>query len=1381
MCGINRYFIAIILILVFICKTSGQNGKTDFYFHSIKESNTQRAISTITQDEQGFMWIGTNGVGLNKFNGLDFTYYKQRWNNPNTISSSLIHINYVDNKNRLWVGTESGLNLYDREQDRFTRIELPGNLGNDSAISVSAITESENGELFVGTLANGIYTIDPESLESAYVTVKHTSQTKDLLVNALVADEHGKIFAGTIEGLFEYSLTDKRFVPSKFETGEDTIMISKPIQSLLLDNDGSLWVGTIADGLIKITSLEKFPDIQYFSITGKRVLCLIQDSNDNILCGTENDGLFILVKNGNVVKNYRYNKFDKNSIKSNSVWSLFLDKQERVWIGYYNKGIGVYDPFYDKFNSIESLPNIPNSLESGSVTGIVKDSKGLFWIGMDGGGIDVYNHKDRDFIHLLDSDNSIALGLKSGDVQTVFIDSKGNLWAGTWNSGLYYLEKNSKSFKNYNTKNTNGSIASNRILSFSEDSTGNIWIGTFLKGIHSYSPKTKKFTSHNSKPFLEQGLHYTDIRKVLVDRKDNIWLGTTRGLFKVTRQTHGDFTVASLNEQMYESLGNQGDGFFILSLYEDNQGKLWVGTDGDGLCRYNPNEDSFFWYNNIEGVEQETVSSIMTDDNNNIWFGGNQGLSKLDIETNSFTNYTKNDGLLVNDFNNNAVLKDDDGTLYFGSYEGISFFKPENILLNQNPPSLYFSDLKLFNSSVDPQDKDSPLKKVLSETESLVLNSKQSVFTIEYTGIGYTRPDENQYAYYLKGFENTWNFVGNTRSATYTNLAKGNYTFLVKAANNDGVWNEHPIALNIEVLPPWWATNIAFISYFLLMALLTYIAYRIISERIKEKRLVKFERDKRLQEEALNDRKIQFFTNISHEFRTPLTLIQNPLEDIIHSKDFHFPDNIMEKHKIIRKNTARLARLIDELLDFRKLQFDKMSVKASEIEAVRFVQEITAYFEEEAAQRNILMSVEADSPTILIWGDPGMLEKIIFNILSNAFKATPENGAVNVRVSICENDILLPLVNEKETVQAIEIAIEDTGLGMKQEQIANIFERFYQAKEMNQQYYGGTGIGLEVVSSFIKLHKGKILVDSKENIGTKFSILLPMGNGHFETSELFLKQSESSYTGELLTNEINPVLETKPLQVKKKTLLIIEDNPELRSYLKGELQNDYIIVEAINGKYGIDTARKMIPDVIVTDVLMPEMDGYEFCELLRQDLKTSHIPILMLTAKALSEDWVKGIDSGADVYLSKPFEMKVLRSQLRQLIRSRQLLFNKYFGTIVHTDIPDNASSLDKDFIVKVLKYIHDNIDDSKLNVEHLAEELLLSRSQLYRKIKALTGQTANEFLKSVRLEKAKEMIENTNDSIGEISFKVGFSSPSYFTSCFKTHFGILPTEIKNE
>ncbi|MGB7395474.1 MAG: two-component regulator propeller domain-containing protein, partial [Pricia sp.] len=1064
---------------------------------------------------------------------------------------------------------------------------------------------------------------------------------------------------------------------------------------------------------------------------------------------------------------------------SNSVWSLFNDRRERIWIGYYNEGVGINDRSYDKFSDIESLPSVSNSLQSGSVTGITKDGRGRFWIGMNGGGVDVYNPKNQGFVHLSDTENPIASGLTALDVQTVFMDSKDNFWVGTWNSGIFYLERDGKTFKNFNIGTTDGAIKSNRILSFAEDDQGVIWIGTFLNGLHSYHPETREFKFYDTPPFTAHEIIYADIRKVLVDSEGSLWLGTTRGLFKIERNGRTDFKVLPMTEAMYEPIGNGSGSHSVLSLFEDGDGNFWIGTDGDGLCKYDRQNDAFTWFGQGEGMEQETVSAI-TESGKHLWFGGNKGLSKLDIESGSLVNFTKQDGLLANDFNNNSVFKDDDGSLYFGSYKGVNYFMPGTIPLNQNSPTLYFSALKLFNKSVEPGAKGSPLQNVLSQTPNLKLGHDQSVFTIDYVGINYTRPEQNEYAYMLEGFEDAYNYVGNSRSATYTNLPKGNYVFKVKAANNDGLWNEDPISLPIEIVPPWWATNLAIACYFIATLLLLFLAYRIFYDRIKERRMIKLERERRVQEEALNDRKIQFFTNISHEFRTPLTLITNPLADIMDDTGTVLPKKVRDKHRVIQKNTARLSRLVDELLDFRKLQLDKMPVRASRIDAVPFVREITDYFEDEALQRNILLSVESDAEELIVWSDAGMLEKIVFNILSNAFKATPENGAVSVSVSSCDSNVAFPLIDNDKLLPAMEILITDTGSGIKKKELDHIFERFYQAEEMNQQYYGGTGIGLEVVRNFVALHKGKIEVDSEEKSGTAFKIILPLGNEHFEFKELFLKKESAEALSEEMEDIPMASEETvDKTSTKKNTLLLVEDNAELRSYLKDALKRDYIITEAANGKEALALAGKLIPDIIVTDVVMPEMDGKEFCTRLRDDLKTSHIPVLMLSAKAMGDDLVEGIEAGADVYLSKPFEMKVLQSQLKQLILNRQLLFNKYFGGIVKTGIDDSGNSLDKDFITKVLKYVHANIDDPNLNVENLADELQLSRSQLYRKIKALTGQTANQFLRAVRLEKSKEMILEGNDSIGEISFKVGFSSPSYFTSCFKSHFGILPTEVK--
>ena len=540
------------------------------------------------------------------------------------------------------------------------------------------------------------------------------------------------------------------------------------------------------------------------------------------------------------------------------------------------------------------------------------------------------------------------------------------------------------------------------------------------------------------------------------------------------------------------------------------------------------------------------------------------------------------------------------------------------------------------------------------------------------------------------------------------------------------------------------------------------------------------ERQKYKQFQALNAKKIQFFTNISHEFRTPLTLILTPLEDLIEGHNNSLSNEVIEKHNIIYKNAKRLSRLINELMDFRKLQFNKLSINASQINLVPFVKEVVSHFEEEAILKNISLHVEHDSADLLIWSDPSMLEKIIFNLLSNAFKASSIKGLITIEIKNAKDLILLPLVDTNKPVEAVEIIVKDTGVGIEEKDIPKVFDRFYQGNESNGQYYGGTGIGLEMVKNFVDLNKGKIILTSKKNVGTQFKIYLPLGYNHLKENTINTDQKEifNQYS-DSKKSELNTELKEDKDIENKKIILIVDDNVELRNYIKNELKGDYTIKEAENGLEGLEKANKYMPDLIISDVMMPIMDGFEFCERIKSDIKTSHIPILMVTAKGMQIDKLKGIDSGADVYLNKPFNMKVLKSHLKQLITSRQILFDKYFNGVHNSIIAENSTSLDKEFMNTVLTYINDNISDEKLNVEHLANQLFLSRSKLYRKIKALTGDTANEFIRKVRLEKAKQIIEQSDLTISEVCYKVGFSSPSYFTKCFKDYFGVLPTNIK--
>ncbi|NMH88356.1 hybrid sensor histidine kinase/response regulator transcription factor [Flavivirga algicola] len=1381
----NIFYFFVYYILLLPISIWSQESQEEFHFVNIKEGIAKTGISNIIQDHYGFIWIGTSGTGLYKFDGIDYTVYKHRLQDTTSLSSSRIECSYLDTKNRLWIGTENGLNLYDRALDRFKRITLDAaNLNREFILSLE---EDSSNNLLIGTHGLGLFKLNLSTFSIEKVLNSTSENGSQLYINSIQHSKQGKTFVGTNFGLKEIDLANNKLIHTRLFL-KDKKSIDTDIE-LFIDSKNNLWVGSqINKGLSKCILSDDINsnviEVKELKFSTKKIMDIIELSDNTLIVGTENDGLFHIKGNGDVIKNYVSSKTEENSILHNSIWSLFLDKNNRIWMGYFNSGVAVSDKLYDKFLNIKSLPTNDNSLRVSSVMGMVEDRSKIIWIATDGGGIDIYNPKTSLIKHVSSNDKSIYSGLTSNYIKTLFIDSQGNIWAGSWDSGIFLLKKGENKFVNYNIENTLGGLKSNTIVSFSEDSSGIIWIGTFGQGLHSYNPKIKRFKKYDSDAFVKSGLNRRNIRKVLVDSKDAIWIGTTNGLFRVDKLNNkGTFEISALGKKMTELYKNSSDANHILSIYEDSNDNIWIGTRGAGICKYDKIKDEFIWYNKFTGFNEENVSAIIEADNGDLWISGNSGLTKIDLQDFDFTNYTTNDGLLSNDFNFGSVLKGTDGLLYFGNFKGVDYFNPEQIKINTSPPSLYLTDFKLFNEKVIPKIEKSPLNKVISETDSICLTHKQSVFTIEYSGINYTRPEKNNYAYYLEGYETTWNYVGQKRSATYTNLDAGSYIFKLKAANNDGVWNENPLKLKIEVLPPWWRTNWAIFSYLLLFLFGIFLLNQLTQSRIKEKELIRNERLQQVQKDELNKKKIQFFTNISHEFRTPLTLILNPLKDILNNTELDLPQKVKNKHAIIYKNTDRLYRLINELMDLRKLELRKMNVRAEKINLIKFSENIVSYFQEEAFRKNILLNVSADMPDIMVWADTKMLEKIIFNLLSNAIKVTPDGGTITIELLSTDQLHVLPLIDNSKPVDAIEIVISDTGPGLNEDQVSKIFERFYQVEGQNKTYFGGTGIGLEVVQNFVKLHKGVIDVKSQVGEGTTFKILLASGNTHFSEKEII--SSESAWHDKkedfltMPTVEIDEQSDTDIQFHKTDTVLVVEDNVELRDYLKLELSDQYKVLLANNGKEGIKIARESFPDVIITDVIMPEMDGFEFCKIIKTDSSTSHIPLLMLTAKATIENRIEGIENGADAYMVKPFDLKLLKLRLTQLIKSRQLIFDKYFSAISGAEDNANTTSIDKEFIQKLLNYINDNIGDSSLGVEELAAHLNLSRSQLYRKVKALTGQTINEFVRRIRLERSKQILEKGSSSISEACYSVGFASPSYFSKCFKAHFGILPTEIK--
>jgi signal transduction histidine kinase/ligand-binding sensor domain-containing protein/DNA-binding response OmpR family regulator len=1376
---LKKYFY--FLFFAFAFKMHSQHKYESYQFIDIKESASKRPVSSVVQDPKGFIWVGTNGAGLFKYDGVNYIGYEFNSKKKGSINSNIIYTTYIDKSGQLWVGTSEGLCWYNRELDEFNNVEIRDAIvkGYKESISIKSIIQDDNSNLLLGSYGYGLLKLDLKT-KNVSLVLSPIINTGNTQVNDIIKNKKGQVYLGTNHGLI---LLDKNYNASQVYA--DVLKqkpLIEPIESLMIDAEESIWVGTLLNGLIKINR-NQTTDSKIFPISKNKIFSIIELDQNYILCSTENKGLFLLNKNGEIIQEYVHSKYDNHSVKSNSVWKLYKDNESRVWVGYYNKGLGVFEKLNKKFNSIESLANNENSLQTSSVTSVIKDNSGKLWISTEGGGIDIFDPVSKKIIHVNSRNQSVYQGLNADDVQSIFMDSKNNIWVGSWNHGIYFLKSGTKNFINYTASNGSG-LLSNRVFSFAEDKNQRIWIGTFMSGLHYYDITKGKIFHCNSKPFTDSKLDISLIRKLLIDSDNVLWVGTISGLFQINLNNNPSWKIIALKDKMEQNFQKNNGVQTILSLHESNDKKIWIGTDGGGLFSYDKVKSAFSNYDEFPNFSEKSVSSIISSKDGSIWVSGRSGITKLDLKNKASINYTIDDGLLSNDFNNNAVYKDKNGDLFFGSYDGLNYFNPAQIVKNRNELPLYFSDFKLFNKSVPIGKKDGVLTKVISETSSITLNHNQSVFTIDYIGVNYSYLKKNEYAYYLEGLEDNWNYVGNKRSATYTNLEPGDYVFKVKSADRGGEWNNKPLELKITVLPPWWKSKLAFLLYFVTFSSLILYLNKYNQNKFKEKQARNLESERVVQIEKLNTKKLQFFTNISHEFRTPLTLIINPLEDIIDHKKEAVSAEVYEKLKVIHKSSDRLSRLINELMDFNKLQFNKMPLLVQKIEIVSFVKDVIDYFQEEVKTRSIKIDFESVAEKIEDWLDPKMFEKIIFNVVSNAIKFTPDKGEIRVTVKKNIDKMIFPLINNEDLFDSFSIAIADTGNGIDKKDLKKIFDRFYQVNNANKVYYGTTGIGLEVVKEFVELHKGIIAVESELGIGTKFTLTFPMGSSFFAQNEISIEQfkNKKNKKQEIEVNTESVLSKkTEEKEVEKiHTILIVEDNHELRNYLKNELKKIYKVIIAENGERGYELAQEKLPDLILTDVIMPRMNGIELCKKIKTDVRTSHIPLIMLSAKAMIKDKLEGIDSGADMYLSKPFDMNILKSSLSQLITSRQIMFNKFY-TGLTKKAKEKTTTLDNDFIQKTLQFINENISEPELSVELLSSKVFLSRSQLYRKVKTLTGVSVNEFIRNVRLEKARILIEEGNNNINEISYKVGFTSPSYFTKCYKTKFGHLPTHVKKE
>ena len=1366
---IRCFFLVLIMLFGLTDYSLGQIWFDQLSFIEQTKVSSKQAITSIIQDEQGMVWIGTFGAGLYRFDGINYEAYKHDWNDSTSLNSNLVYQLFIDDKKRLWAGTDAGLNLYNKDLDRFENISLKANFELATHFSARRIIQDNQGYLYTNTYGPELFKINPNELTVEEIDLD-IGVENSYLINAFAKNQKGEIFLGTSIGLMQ--VKDDRVT----REGMPEELNGVYIESMTIDATDNIWLGSFKQGVIKVHKVRGAYQAQQFAISDKKVLSMLS-MEDKVLVGTENDGLFVLESNGEVLKHYLHKRLDEKSIGSNSVWELYNDAYDRIWVGYYNAGVDIYDEAYSKFGALESIAFDESSLQDPMVTGIEKDSKGRLWISL-GSGVDIYDPKTGEIEHIRGGESGYYSGLEEDlSVEAIFVDSKENVWLGTWTRGIYVLKKGSRKFVNYNSENT-PNITINAMLGFAEDAKGRIWMASFLNGLHYYDPQIDEFVHCNDGEFESSGLSTADVAVVMTDSRGNIWAGTSFGLFKVNYNAEGGLSVVHLTGASAKNSVDHPSINRVASIYESRDGSVWLGSRGAGLLSYDYGSSSFSVYSNDSTLSNSTINNIIEDEAGTLWLGTESGVFTLDRTSKKSTRFTVSDGLLSDFFNIGASEKDENGVIYFGSYSGINSINPASVKAYDRAPSPYLTDLKLFNETVVPGVEGSPLKRVISETEEITLKHNQSVFTIEYMGTSHTRPEKNSYAYMLEGFDRDWVYVGNARTTTYTNLQPGDYTFKVKVANNDGVWSNEELQLKIEVLPPWYKTYAAYSVYFLLLLMCVFAISSFSRKRFREKQAMIFEKERIAQEENLHQAQLQFFTNISHEFRTPLTLIMNPIRDIIKNYNGELPAVVKKKNEVIYKNSERLSRLINELMDFRMLKSNKVLLKVKCVDIVEQVEVLIAYFYEEADSRNIKLRLETEVSQLKGWADQAMLEKILFNILSNAFKVTPENGEIMVSLREGERRMINPISQKEDSVKTFELSVRDTGPGIDQKDYKHIFKRFYQVGQLNKKYYGSSGVGLEMVKGFVELHHGEISVESELNVGTTFSIYVPLDKVFFTEDQVLMGDEKHSMMlpERLKLTDAGDDDHESTESSRQQTLLIVEDNPDLQQYLKDELNKKYSILVASNGKEGLELALQRSPDLILTDVVMPEIDGFELCKRIKANIKTSHIPLLMLTAKGLVDDRIKGIDLGADAYLTKPFDMRELESILVQLASTRQFLFTKYFSAISNSD--SQVTSLDKQFIQKVLDFIHQHMSDPNISVDILASELHLSRSQFYRKVKSLTGKTAVEFIRTVRLQRAKKMIESGNNKINEVCYEVGFSTPSYFSKCFKTEFGFLPTQL---
>ena len=1299
-----------ILILLFISLFTIEicHG-SNFRNYQVDDGLSHNSVWYVMQDSDGFMWFGTND-GLNRFDGKNFKIYKKDPNDSTSIGHNFIHCIREDSKKRMLIGTRKGLYLYNRKSDNFICINLTNS--KDQDININDIREDNYGNIWIASHGNGLYKLNPELHLEKHFSLNDILQTTSFNYIWTVTSDHlGNLWLGTAgRGLVHFDPKNETFTP--ISDRKNLNISDQSIYSIHCDKNNDLWIGTSTKGLFKYNFINGNAD-HYLGNTGN-VKSIIDYSDQELIMGTDK-GLIIFNKE---TGNFRIPKEESGyeNISDNSIFAITKDKEGAFWIGTYFNGINYFSPEVSKFLNFNNLDG--KRLNKYIVSSMEENNNG---------NILISTHNDNIIYEFSTATQTIRKIFKMAhpNTQNIFRDGD-KLYVSTYGRGISILSlKTGKEIGKIAVNTIEGKsifkISNNRLLLALEES-GSAWL-------------TPKGEVKRIKQL--QGKLIADI---IEDNNGNIWFAThSYELFCL--KTNGswiNFSAAEYNNKLSEIRGFKG-------LLCDRKNRIWICTKNEGIILFNPQinkiEKTFDTQN---GLPSNDTYSILDDKKGNIWICTPKGIVRVDINN---INDVKIFGYIGKEIqcNSKCILKASSGILYFGGSNGFISINPEEMVINNVKPTIVITGFKIFNKEIHPGEKSSPLKAPLNQTQKIILERNQSNFSFEFTALSYLFPEANQYAYFLENFDKEWNYVTDN-TAQYMNIPPGKYIFRVKGSNNDGIWNEADSQITIIVKPPLWQEWYMILLYIVLIGSIIYYTikwyYKHLDAENKEKQY-KFQVAK---EKEIYESKINFFTNIAHEIRTPLSLIIAPLEKIIRSGD---GNEQTKKHlNSIERNTNRLLDLVNQLLDFRKIENDMFILNCHLQSVEKIINKVLNQYEQDIKLHNINMTLDIQKD-VISYIDSEALYKIISNLISNAIKFTKDK--IKVKLSVNDNDYSL--------------SVEDNGIGIKDSYLDKIFESFYQIRATDNRINKGSGLGLSLSKTLAQKLGGDIYVKSEYGNGTIFTLELP------------IKECDAK-SPEIEKEEVGGIMLSTQLSETGQNILIVDDNSELRTFIKECLSDKYTISEAGNGAEALKVLEKENIDIIISDIMMPVMDGLDLCNELKNNIAYSHLPLILLSAKTDTSTKIDGLKKGADIYIEKPFSIEQLEAQIISIIKNRDKIRKSFVKSPLqyfkqNTDNRDNV-----EFIQKLNIFILENMSDEHFSIDNIASQFAISRTNLNNKIKNITGITPNDYIKLIRLNKSAELLGSGKYRINEVCFLVGFNSPSYFSKCFYEHFGKLPKDF---